>query len=318
MTSHLFLLVALCQSPAGSPPEASSPPAKPAEAQSADRAAVAAERAANAAERVATAVEKWVAAHAPDAPKKEEPPAPAAEDDGSSPWRGTVGLGLTWLSGNSDSLTSTALLGVERRWQKWALALKASGAYGQARPATDLTQPAQVVALRAAGSIRGDRRFSERMSAYVQGGLETDHVRSVELRQSLEAGASSIWLDVKDKELQVALVRTDLALRYTQESRFQYYPTALNLPDIMLVGPRAAVSALYALSKDTYFSQDLDATPNIVGDARVLVNSTTKLSTRLGQGLLITTSFQVAYDSQPASGKKPMDTILTAGLELGL
>lgn len=237
MTPTLLLALALAQAPAAPNADANA-------SQPADRATAAAERAASAAERVATAVEKLVAAQAQDAkaadaPKKEEPAA-AAEDDGSSPWRGTVGLGLTWMSGNSDALTSTALLGVERRWQKWALAFKANGAYGQARPATDLTQPAQVVALRAAGSLRGDRRFSERMSAYLQGGLETDHVRSVELRQSLEAGASSLWLDIKDKDFQVALVRTDLALRYTQESRFQYYPTALNLPDIMLVGPRAA------------------------------------------------------------------------------
>jgi len=315
MTPTLLLSLALVQAPAAEAPPGANAAPRTAEVQPADRAPAAAER-------MAAAVEKLVAAQAQDAqaadaPKKDEPAA-AAEDDGSSPWRGTVELGLTWLSGNSDSLTSTALLGVERRWRKWALAFKANGAYGQARPATDLTQPAQVVALRAAGSLRGDRRFSERMSVYLEGGLETAHVRSVELRQSLEAGASSIWVDIKDKDLQVALVRTDLALRYTQESRFQYYPTALNLPYIMLVGPRAAVSALHALSKDTLFSQDPDATPNTVGDARVLVNSTTKLSTRLEQGLLVTTSLQVAYDSQPAPGKKPMDTILTAGLELGL
>jgi hypothetical protein len=93
---------------------------------------------------------------------------------------------------------------------------------------------------------------------------------------------------------------------------------ALNVPDIMLLGPRVALTALYALTKDTFLSEDVDAIPNIVGDARVLVNSTTKLSTRLSQGLLVTTSFQLAYDSQPAAGKRPMDTILTAGLELGL
>jgi len=310
MTPSLLVALALSQSP--------EVPARPAEVPPAERAAVAAEKAAAASERVAVAVEKLAAAQAAER-KSEEEEAKAEEADAeNSGWRGTVGLGLTWLSGNSDSITSTALLGMERRWQNWAIAFKANGAYGQARPATDLTQPAQVVALRAGGSLRGDRRFTERMSAYVQGGLETDHVRSVELRKSVEAGASSTWIDVKEKDLQKALVRTDLALRYTDEARFQYYPVALNVPDIMLLGPRVALTALYALTKDTFLSEDVDAIPNIVGDARVLVNSTTKLSTRLSQGLLVTTSFQLAYDSQPAAGKRPMDTILTAGLELGL
>lgn len=313
MTPSLLVALALCQSPAAAAPSTDAPPA--------ERAALAAEKAAAAAERVAAAVEKLAAAQAPAQKPSTEPGKEAAAekpDDGSSPWRGTVGLGLTWLSGNSDSLTSTALLGMERRWQSWAIAFKATGAYGQARPAADLTQPAQVVALRAGGSLRGDRRFTERMSAFVQAGLETDHVRSVELRTSMEAGASSTWVDLKEKDHQVALLRTDLSLRYLDEARFQYYPMAKNLNDILLLGPRVALTALYALSKDTFLSQDVDATPNIVGDARLLVNATTKLSTRLSQGLLLTTSFQVAYDSQPAAGKRPMDTILTAGLELGL
>ncbi|MEN9797969.1 MAG: hypothetical protein RL653_1665 [Pseudomonadota bacterium] len=303
----LSLLVAASLGQAATP---ASPPSTP---DNAERAAVAAEKAAVAAERVAKAVEKLAGIEPAPAAGAE-----AAADQSNSAWRGSVGLGLTWLSGNADSLTATALLGLERRWANWAVAGKASGAYGQARPANDLNAPGQVVALRAAGSLRGDRRFAERMSAFVQAGAETDHVRSVELRYSGEAGASSTWVDIKEKTHQVAFVRTDLALRYTNEQRFQYYPTPANLPDILLIGPRVALSAMYGLSKDTFLSQDVDATPNIVGDARVLVNSTTKLSTRLSQSVLLTTSFQVAYDSQPAAGKRPLDTILTAGLELGL
>ncbi|MFL5319327.1 MAG: DUF481 domain-containing protein [Myxococcaceae bacterium] len=278
-----------------------------------ERTAAAAERTAEAAERIAKATEKN---------GQQEtlipPPPGGTVATTETEWRGTLGLGLVSLTGNAETLTFTGLAALEKKTEHWILAAKASGAYGQARSASDIGTDASVVALRAMGELRGDRRLTERVSAYLLGGAETDHVKSVEARLYGEAGASNVWLERKEGDLNTLLLRTDLALRYAKEQRFQYYPTPLNVDDVDLLGPRFGLAFHYALNKEVQFSEDAEIIPNILSDSRVLVNSTTKLSSRLTQSLSLNVSFVVNHDSKPAPLKKPTDTALMAGLEMAL
>ena len=53
-----------------------------------------------------------------------------------------------------------------------------------------------------------------------------------------------------------------------------------------------------------------------MGAGRVVVNSTSKLSSRLTESLSFGASFQVNHDSEPAAGKVPTDTILGLTVEV--
>src|SRR5262245_48714618 len=106
------------------------------------------------------------------------PPAPPAPPPAPAPvgWTGTAGLAMILLTGNAETLTLSGTLGIQRAWELWKLALKASGAYGRARPATGGL--AEVVAEAAQAELRGDRSVTERVSLFLLTGAETNHVKS--------------------------------------------------------------------------------------------------------------------------------------------
>jgi len=311
---------------AQTPPPAPLPPPPPAAEATTERAAAAAEKAAAAAEkaaeassRMATAVEKLsealgktpAAPGAAPAEKKEEAP---KEDL----WKGSVGLGLISLSGNASTLTFNGLASAERKSKGWIYALKAQGVYGRSRlPATETQEErTEVVALGANVDFRVDRRFTPVVSGYVLAGALTDHVKSVEVRGTGEAGAGISWWDEKSPDGRSTSLRTDLAFRFFRETRFQYYPTRLDLEDVSLGGPRVGVAFSYGLSKDTVFTEEAEAIPNVLGESRLLVNSTSKLTVGLSDSLSVGTSFVLQYDSSPPAGKVSTDTALAANVQV--
>ncbi|MBX7115580.1 MAG: DUF481 domain-containing protein [Myxococcaceae bacterium] len=302
-------IVALSQTPT---------PAPTAELSAAERAAQAAERAATAAERTAALAQKMAEAAGV------VPPAGAAAEEKKEPkkevWVGSVGLSLISLTGNTDAITVATNAAADGTFGAWALGLRLSGAYGQTQGA-DGAAPT-VSALKASGSVRGDRSFGSLVSIFALTGVDTDHVKSVEYRWYGEAGAGLTFLNKKegekDKEWERAFLRVDLAARYAHEARFQYYPTLLALPAADLVAPRVGVVFRYAVTKGIRFSEEAEVMPNVLGETagkRVLVNSTTKLSAQLTEMLSTNVAFLVNSDSVPAPGKKPVDTALTVGLE---
>jgi putative salt-induced outer membrane protein YdiY len=290
-----------------------------AEPDAADRAAVAAEKAAAAAQTAAEAAQKAAEAAATiaGAPRLAPtaagaPAAPAAAP--KSKWSGTLGLGLISLTGNSRSVSFNSTAAAEHKNDGWILGLKANAAYGQTRP-PDGT-PTQTVAMAAGVLARMDRKFHERYSGYLLVAGETDHVASVEVRYTGEAGASITWVDAGGDSGWKTSLRTDLGFRWAQEQRYQYYPTGAARDPVTLYAPRLGLAFKHALNKDVLFTEDAQILPNVVGAGRVIVNSTAKLTSRLTQSLSFGASFQVNHDSTPAAGKVPTDTILALTIEM--
>jgi len=308
----------------GSAPDAAA--ATRAAATAAERAAAAAESSAAASERVAAAAERLAAAleGKPAAKGSGSAGSPAADASVPpvtvSPWKGTVGLGLISLTGNASTLTFNSLASGEHKTEDYIVSAKAYGVYGQSRLPTeeDAEGETQTVALAAGAQLRGDRRFTQVVSGYLLGGLETDHVKSVEVRGYGEAGTGIIWWDETREGGGSSSLRTDLAFRVARERRFQYYPTRQSLEGVTLGAPRLGVALRYALSERVVFSEEAELLPNVFGDARLLANSTSKLSAGLTQSLALTASLLVQHDSAPAEGKRATDTALSVGVELAL
>ena len=115
-------------------------------------------------------------------------------------------------------------------------------------------------------------------------------------------------------------LRTDLGFRWALENRFAYYvvPPAVSGPldSVTLYAPRLGVAFKYALNKNVLFTEDAEILPNVVGAGRVVVASTSKLSSRLTESLSFGASFQLNHDSTPAAGKVPTDTVLGLTIEM--
>ena len=290
-------------------------------ASAAERAASAAERAAEANARMAEAIERLAQGIARTAPPPEPPAPDAAKKDGKEAerkdvWDVTVGMGLIFITGNASTITFNGLASAERKTEDWIYAVKASGVYGESRPPelTDVQQASQVVALNAALQLRGDRRFTEKVSGYLLGGADTDHVRSVEVRGLGEAGIGIIWFDEKRSNGGDSYLRTDLAFRYARETRFQYYPTRMDLPDVSFGGPRFGAAFRYSLSKDVAFVEEVSVLPSLIEGSRLLITNQTQLNVKLTKALAINTTFLLQYDSQPAEGKVPTDSSLAVSV----
>ena len=292
--------------------------------KAATAAAAAAEKTAGAAERIAAAVEKHAApAAAPAAAPPAAAPAPAAPAEPPPPaWKGTLGLGSIFLTGNTETLTFTTALALERKSEHWIVGVKAYGAYGQTTttPAGGSASSNQVTALKAGASVRGDRRFTPIFSGYVQGSVATDHIASVEYRPLGEVGASILWFDVKEGDLAKTSFKTDLGFVAGREYRFTYYPSpGRSTPtQVDIVAPHLGASYKYAISKEIQFSNDLDLTPNVINQVRVLLADTAKVSARLTETVNLGVGFTLTWDSVPAPGKKELDTATLISLEIAL
>lgn len=285
-----------------------------------ERAIVAAEKAAAAAEKAAIASQRIADALAGPTPVAVDPAAAAAAEL----WRGNVGLGLAYLTGNSQQLTLTGQAAADRNWGKWGLGLKANGAYGLSNPSANVAaSTTSVTARRASGTIRGDRAFGEGFaSIFVLGGSEFDHMKSIEYRGYGEAGAGLTFFNVKQADLEKVYLRLDLAVRGGYESRFQYFPTPAGVvdPQIAILAPRIAMNFRYAFSKDVRFSEDLEFIPFLLQPTlgRLLINNTTKLNARLTENLSLSTALLINYDSSPPQSvpaRFSTDVALTVGVE---
>lgn len=288
-----------------------------AEKSATERAAVAAEKAAEAAAKAAEAAQRIADRVAPVAPAA----APAAAPTVSS-WAGTAGLGLSLLGGNTQTITLTGSVAVDKKWELWTLGIRATGAYGLTNPDTSegSTSVAQTVARRASATVRGDRSFGGFVAAFALAGAEFDHVKNIESRAYGEAGASFTVFNEKEGDLEKTFLRLDLALRGGRETRFTYFPTPapVNPYEIWILAPRVAATFRWALNKNFRISEEFEALPFMLPPTtgRFIINSNTKLNARITESVSLTLGFLLNVDTQPPKATlRPYDYALTAGAE---
>lgn len=291
-----------------------------------DKALSAAQKAAEAAEKAAQAVEKMAALLTP----KDEAAAAAPSASG---WAGSAGVGFSFITGNTQTLTLTGNVAVDKKWTDWALGIRLSGAYGLANPTANVVNtPTNVTARRAAGTVRGDRSFGTGIvSVFVLGGAEFDHMKNIEFRGLGEAGASFTIFNKKETDYEKLFLRADVAARAGYETRYQYFPgpnlnaKAVDPYGIIILAPRAAVTLRWGINKHVKFSQEFEFIPFLLAPdfGRLLMNSNTKFSARITESLALQFGVLLAYDSKPpgpAQGspgaRLPLDASITGGVEL--
>jgi hypothetical protein len=293
----------------------------------ADKALAAARTAAEAAERASKAVERL--ANELAGPPMAAPGAPSATG-----WVGSIGLGLSWITGNTSQLTATGNVGLDKKWTDWALGIRLNGAYGLANPTAFLGGEPAVTARRAGGTIRGDRSFGSGFAAiFLLAGAEFDHIKNVEFRGIGEAGAALTFFNKKQDDYEKLFLRLDLAMRAGGETRFEYFGMNRNRPvnpySIVILAPRIAATFRYGFNKFVRFSNELEVIPFLLGEFRMLLNNNMKLNARLTENLSIAIAWLLNVDTLPpgtsngpagpAPGtmgtRLPIDSALTVGFD---
>ncbi|RKH72521.1 DUF481 domain-containing protein [Corallococcus aberystwythensis] len=237
------------------------------------------------------------------------------EDEDEGPWTGSFGLGASFFTGNSRAFTLTGDALAEYDSPVWALTLEADGAYGNA--AAEDEGEREVTAKNLGGWARGDYRFTRLLSAYAFLGAETDHPASLELRTEAELGAGFTVLERKEESNEL-LLRAYLGGSVARDRRFQYVPTRESLPDVTLWSPAVGLTFRYDINERVHLREDAILLPDVFGETRVLLDSTSKLSVDLTERFALTTFFELQHDSRPAAGKVQTDTSLSLGAELEL
>jgi hypothetical protein len=248
-------------------------------------------------------------AQAPVATTPGAPPAAAAEDALS----GNVSFGAIVLSGNSQTATFSFGSAAMRKTPDWIYGFKATAAYG--RSTDPQTRVGSTSAMNGALTLRGDRRFGPVVSLYLEAAVDADHLKSLEARPAGEGGLSLQLVDRKEGDFQTAAARVDLGFRGGRESRFQYYPTSAELPDVTIAAPKVGFAGRYALTRDTIVDDELTALVNLPDGPRLILGNVVKLSTRLYRSLSFTVSYGIAEDTSPPLGKKQLDTTLAVAFE---
>src|SRR5262249_23518776 len=182
------------------------------------------------------------------APVSTAPGAPPAAAPASQ-LTGTIGAGAAILTGNSESTTFTFSSALTWKLPDWIYGFKASGVYGRSTDPNNGVESTS--ALNGSVALRGARRLNEVIAIYLQGIVDTDHLKSIEWRPTGELGVSLQLVDRKEGDFQTEALRLDFGFRGGKEFRFQYYPSPLNIPDQTIPPPNARAPLRYPVTPAT-------------------------------------------------------------------
>lgn len=244
-----------------------------------------------------------------------KPPCEELEEEEPSPWTGSAGLSFILLAGNSKALTLAANGLAEYRTEHWAATFKGAGILETADTSGDADDDTDVVAEALSLSVRGEKRLSPLLGVYALVGARTDHLSSVELRLDGEIGVGFTLIERDTKYAEQKLLRLDLGLHYSNEARFQYFEDERDLPDVDLLAPDLRLTFYYPINERLKFTQYAEFFPNILGDSRFLIESTSKVSAYITHRLALSTTLELDIDTAPAAGKAVADLALTLGAE---
>jgi len=243
----------------------------------------------------------------------------AAAEEGKPPegWEGSLSLGAVALAGNAKSLTLSGDVLVDDRSDTWELHAELGAILGLAAGAgkEDVEPAAEWLQ----GHVRGERRLLSRLSAFLLLGGEINRPASLAGRAEGEAGVGVTLIERDDPEQGSALLlRLYLGAHLANDARFQYFPIRRDLEDLLMVGPGAGLRLRWKPDARVEVTELLRVYPNVVGAARVLAYSDTRLAVKVTERLALELHLLLELDTLQAEDRRPLDLALTTGLQLQL
>jgi putative salt-induced outer membrane protein len=228
--------------------------------------------------------------------------AQTAADPAPRSFEGSASLGFAQNRGNANSLTTNLADRLEYRVKGWAGTQDLAFFYGEADD--------EVNANFWNGGLRGDRRLTPRLGAFVVTRFDRNVLQGIASRFEEGLGLDYRLVDTRRDQLLVALGASAFQQRLTPGSVSTIKP---NFP-----AARTALDYKHLFAEKAFFQQIVEYLPNLSDSESYLVNTESTIVAPLVGGLALRAGYVVRYNARPPVrdnvALKKVDTFLSSGI----
>ena len=231
-------------------------------------------------------------------------------------WSGTLDTGLSLTRGNSATLSYTLAGRAVRQTDRDKITVYASAVYGK----NDTTTPSQVIAHQITGGVRADINFRPRWFAFAATDFNSNALQNLNLQNVIDGGIGGHLIKTKNAQFDVFA-----GAGYNQEFFGAYTlpnptppPATTLFPAVTQRNAEANVGETFSakLGSRSTFNETFNYFPNLSGPSGYRYTFNTVLSTAISRWLGWQFSLNDNYLSNPPTGIKGNDLLLSTGLRL--
>jgi hypothetical protein len=231
-------------------------------------------------------------------------------------WSGTLDTGLSVTRGNSATLSYTLSGRAVRQTDRDKITVYATAVYGK----NDTTTPSQVIAHQITGGIRGDINFRPRWFAFAATDFNSNALQNLNLQNVIDGGIGGHVIKTKNTQFDVYA-----GAGYNQEFFGAYSlpnptppPPTTPFPAVTQRNAEANAGETFSakLGGRSTFTETFNYFPNISGPSGYRYTFNTVLSTAISKWLGWQFSLNDTFLSNPPTGIKGNDLLLSTGLRL--
>lgn len=231
-------------------------------------------------------------------------------------WSGTLDTGLSLTRGNSATLSYTLSGRAVRQTDRDKITVYTTAVYGK----NDTTTPSQVIAHQITGGIRGDINFSKRWFAFAATDFNSNALQNLDLQNVVDGGLGAHLINTKKAQFDVFG-----GAGYNQEYFGSYTLPNATPPPATTLFPAVTQRNAEANAGETFsaklgsrstFNETFNYFPNLSGPSGYRFTFNSVLSTAISKWLGWQFSFNDTYLSNPPTGIKGNDLLLSTGLRV--
>ena len=231
-------------------------------------------------------------------------------------WSGTLDTGLSLTRGNSATLSYTLAGRAVRQTDRDKITVYTSAVYGK----NDTTTPSQVIAHQITGGVRADINFRPRWFAFAATDFNSNALQNLNLQNVIDGGIGGHVIKTKNAQFDVFA-----GAGYNQEFFGAYTlpnptppPATTLFPAVTQRNAEANVGETFStkLGSRSTFSETFNYFPNLSGPSGYRYTFNTVLSTAISRWLGWQFSLNDNFISNPPTGIKGNDLLLSTGLRL--
>jgi uncharacterized protein DUF481 len=231
-------------------------------------------------------------------------------------WSGTLDTGLSLTRGNSANLSYTLAGRAVRQTERDKIGVYATAVYGK----TETTTPATVTAHQITGGIRGDINFTARWFAFAGTDFNSNALQHLDLQNVVDGGIGAHLVKTKTTVFDLFA-----GAGYNQEFFGAYTlpnptppPTTTSFPAVTQRNAEANAGEQFdtKFGGRSTFTETFNYFPNLSGPSGYRYNFNSILSTAISRWLGWQLSLTDNFLSNPPTGIKRNDLLLSTGLRL--
>ena len=231
-------------------------------------------------------------------------------------WSGTLDTGLSLTRGNSATLSYTLGARAVRQTDRDKITVYTTAVYGK----NDTTSPSQVIAHQITGGVRADINFRPRWFAYAATDFGSNALQNLNLQNVVDGGIGSHLIKTKNTQFDIFG-----GAGYNQEFFGAYTlpnpappPATLPFPAVTQRNAVANAGEQFdeKLGGRSTLSETFNYFPNLSGPSGYRFTFNSVVSTAISKWFGWQFSFNDTFISNPPTGIKGNDLLLSTGLRL--